>query len=101
MPACPALPCNIFTPLSLFVFRLTEVATQTPKGDFTGVNLDFTGCGHASKSIQGIIMAKNGSFQMDIHGGGDSDSGILGDVSVTNDLINFFDHMTYWREIRE
>ena len=70
------------------------------KGDFTGINLDFTGCGHSEKSIQGIIMAKNGSFQMDIHGGGDSDSGVLRDISVTNDLMEFFDHLTYWREIR-
>ena len=69
------------------------------KGDFTGINLDFTGCGHSEKSIQGIIMAKNGSFQMDIHGGGDSDSGVLRDISVTNDLVNFFDYLTYWREI--
>ena len=74
--------------------------THHSKGTFTGINIDLSGSGHSEKSIQGIVMAKNGSFQLDIHGCGDSDSGIVRDVSVTNDLIDFFEYMAGWREIR-
>ena len=67
------------------------------KGNFTGVNIDISGGGHASKSIAGVVMAKNSSIVLDMHACGAGDNGI----EYADVLINDFNKTTtYWREIR-
>jgi len=67
---------------------------------FTGVNIDIHGGGKVDRRIYGVIMAKNGKINVDIYGGGHGDKGIEYQPSVmTNDLLEFFRFLTYWREI--
>jgi hypothetical protein len=82
-----------------FIFSLGEEAIylgHDGKGDFTGVNIDLNGGGHAPKSIAGVVMAKNSGIAIDLHGCGSGDKGIEYADVLINDFIKL---TTCWREI--
>jgi len=58
-PACPAVPHEILTPLNLSIFRLTGVATQTPKGDFTGAIISIGADSLSSNGDDFVIVDKD------------------------------------------
>jgi len=53
------VPREIFTPLNLSIFRFTGVATQTPKGDFTGTIIPIGAVPLSSNGDYVVILDKD------------------------------------------